>query len=253
MINNQKKGLGAPDFDRLLKKFKINYIKEEIKVKELQTARAQRKSQEDIKKILKNNRHQRIVIIIDRSKGNKDDQLKNDDEKKQNDNNNDDKEFMYIYQLDTKSDKRSKTLPNDYLEETMSYQTTNKIIPNETANPNDLSVGNAFIGGARDIGSRNFVLSFHIHSEDSVTYEQQIKGQKTPFLPYHMLLLWPKYFNDKFKLNNNQIKKKGFELENIYKKWELPTNDKQLLKWVEIIDPDLYKIIQKNHLKYAKK
>ena len=103
-------------------------------------------------------------------------------------------------------------------------------------------------GGRNDIGDRGFVFSFHIHRENKVKCEQLIKGQILPFLPHHIIDLWPIYFHPK----NRNIDKK-YDIKYIYEKWKLPTNDTMLTKWIEIIDPKYYKALQDVHLKYQHK
>ena len=110
-----------------------------------------------------------------------------------------------------------------------------------------------FIGGAKDIGQRGFVFSFRIHSENNISYEQFLKGQRASFLPYHMILLWTNYFRNEFKINDKIMKNHGLTIQDIYNKWKLPVNDEQLFAWAKLVDPVLYKHLEKNHLKYTKK
>eukprot|EP01084_Bolivina_argentea_P045758 84206_1 len=206
---------------------KIDFINEKVAVNS--DAKTLRLIQENIMKKISGNNSERIVVCIDRNKENSDEKNAEDDD-------------IYIYQLgNNKWDKICK----NYNEMHLGWKTKSALIPNWKMNDDDL---NPFIGGSTDIDDQAFVFSYHIHSKDRIKCEQSIKSQKSPFLPYQFIEFWPMYFDKGFNTIDKEL-----NVEYIYKNWNLPTNDERLIKWIQIIDPFLYKNLEKKHLKYIKK
>ena len=152
-------------------------------------------------------------------------------------------DVIYVYQLPKRDE-----LNHDFCEETLSYLTQSAVIPNEEMAVSDLDLAVSMKGGGLDIGGRNFVISFHIHSMDDVKYQQFIKGQKLPFLPYHMILLWKNYFKNGW----NKLNEDKYNIQSVYGQWKLPLNDRMLKKWSQEVDPLLYKLLYEYHWKYIK-
>eukprot|EP00483_Globobulimina_turgida_P004648 UN04657 len=125
------------------------------------------------------------------------------------------------------------------------WKTKNALMPNWKMDDDDL---NAVVGGSSDIGDKGFAFSFHIHSSHGIYCDQWIKSQEMPFLPYHLIDVWPLYFHKDFRKID-----KTFNYQYIYENWKLQTNDVRLNKWIEIIDPDFYQNLEKKHFKYMQK
>ena len=126
------------------------------------------------------------------------------------------------------------------------WKTKSALLPN--FKEQDMGLKDSFIGGSTDIGDNGFVFSFHIHEKHRIKCEQWIKSQKMPFLPYQLIDIWPKYFNEKF----NKIDEKKYNKETIYEEWKLNTKDPRLMKWIKIIDPVFYEHLKDLHLQFEK-
>ena len=204
---------------------------EKIVIKDNKT---NRKLQDLLTGVIKNQRHQRVIIIVDRTKEN-------------GCNKDDGEDMLLIYQL-PKYNQIGKGY--EQCEEHLSLMTANRLFPNwkymDTAQCLDY---NLYKGGVIDIGDRGFVFSFHIHDDKDIKCEQFIKSHKLPFLPHHIIDLWPLYFAK----GCNDIDKDKFDKDKIYKDWKLATNDDRLVAWIESIDPDYYKNLKKDHLEYLSK
>ena len=182
--------------------------------------------------VLNERRYQRIILIVDRSKDNGCNRDQGED-------------MLYIYQLPGYNKIRG-----DYeqCKEHLSFMTKKQLFTDwkEINKGQGLKM---YKGGGDDIGDRGFVFSFHIHEDKKIKCEQYIKSQKLPFLPHHIIDLWPLYFAKGF----NEINKDKFDKEKIYKDWKLATNDDRLMAWIESIDHDYYKDLKKDHLQYQNK
>eukprot|EP01084_Bolivina_argentea_P042384 78148_1 len=163
-------------------------------------------------------RRQRIIVCIDREdKDAKEDKL-------------------IVYQLENDA------INKDYNEMHLSWKTKNQLIPNYK---NEHEEVKELTGATLDIGDKGFVISFHVHSKDRVKCDVWIKTQQLPFLPYHLVEIWPMYWHDKFKKIDDK-----YTLEYIYKHCTAQSKDPRLMKWLETIDPVLYGNLKKKHLKY---
>ena len=132
----------------------------------------------------------------------------------------------------------------DYDEMNFSWKTKQAILPSIKNDDDGLEMYN---GGSTDVGDNGFVFSFHVHDKERIKCEQWIKSQKIPFLPYQMIDIWPRYFNDKYKKIDKEIDK-----QYVYNNWKLSTKDERLMKWIEIIDPLFYDKLKKLHLQFEK-
>ena len=212
------------DIEGLLKKWKINYEKHEGSMSggDWKNIKISRFIQKSMEKVLENKRNQRIILLIDRRSGT---------------------ENIMIYQLP-----KHNAIRRDYCEEALSHMTGFGIIPNQEMESEDMAFPTSLLGAGKNVGGNMFVLSFRVHAVDKVSYEQVIKCQRMPFLPYHMVLIWPHYFGKGF----NALDGKRFNHESIYKKWKLPL-DRELPVWTKLLDPNLYELLKRNHLRYLQK
>eukprot|EP01084_Bolivina_argentea_P230474 388806_1 len=217
-----KNGIGL-----FLKTEKMDMLIEKISLKDI--GRTNRVIQDIITKKISNNRNERIILCIDRTS-------------KRECVSNKTEDMLYVFQLN-EYDKIRK----DYNDEHMSWMTKRQIFPEWRNDINDKKL-KLYKGGGDDIGDNGFVFSFHIHSLNNIKCELFIKSQRLPFLPYHMIDLWPMYFNPKFNKINDKLKDNKY----IYTKWKLPTDDITFLKWIKVIDPQFYKVLQKQHLNVTK-
>merc|ERR1719411_1763662 len=104
---------------------------------------------------------------------------------------------------------------------------------------------NVYVGGEFDIGDNGFVFSFHVHSENRVKCEQYIKTQRVPFYPHYMIDMWPMYFHAKFKQIDDKLDRKY-----VHEHWRLQSHDRMLMVWIKLVDIDLYKYLEKNHIAF---
>ena len=167
--------------------------------------------------------NKRIVVLVDRT-------------------NPEEKDSVFIYQTGSE---QHDVVRKDYSELHMAWKTKTALIPNYKKPDDEM---NPLIGASTDFGDNSFVFSFHVHSEDFVKCDQWIKGQKSPFLPYHIVKVWPMYFHKKSRKLNDR-----YSLKFIYNDWGLPIEDNKTTKWIQTIDPKFYETLKECHLGHIKK
>merc|ERR1712087_580485 len=135
----------------------------------------------------------------------------------------------------------------------MSWMTKKRLMPDWKAEAKDAEVdgddekaNKAFKGGETDIGDAGFVVSFHVYEENKVKVEQFVKTQKMPFLPHHMVDVWPFYFEDEAK----KVDKDKFSVEKVYAGWKVQTRSAMLNKWIKTVDPEYFKEFERRHMKH---
>jgi len=186
-------------------------------------ARTFRGLNELIQKKIEGKSHKRIVVLVDRMDAAKEDQV-------------------YVYQTGIA---QHDEIRKDYSELHMAWKTKTALIPNYKKPDDEM---NPLLGASTDFGDNAFVFSFHVRSDDFVKCDQWIKAQKSPFLPYHMVEVWPMYFHKKSaKLN------KEYTVEHIYDQWGLPMEDIKTRKWIQTVDPKFYETFKKQHVDEVEK
>ena len=171
--------------------------------------------------------HQRIILIVDRSRDNGCDHDQGED-------------MIHLYQLPEYN-----KIKTDYngSEQHLSFMTRKRLFPDWKHVDEGINL-EMYKGAGDDIGDRGFAFSFHIHDKDRIKCEQWIKSQKLPFLPHHMIDLWPLYFARGYK----EIDSDRFDKEKIYTNWKLQTRDHSLMTWIKLITPNYYENLTKDHL-----
>jgi len=221
-------GLGAklgmfPDhgIKEMLERGKIDSDSASFKLQD--EARTFRGLNELIQKQIGSDNHKRIVVLIDRMDAAKDD-------------------LVYVYQT---GNEQHDVIRKEYSELHMAWKTKTALIPNYKKPDDEM---NPLLGASTDFGDNAFVFSFHVRSDDFVKCDQWIKAQKSPFLPYHMVEVWPMYFHKKSaKLN------KEYTVEHIYDQWGLPMEDIKTRKWIQTVDPKFYETFKKQHVDEVEK
>ena len=235
----------VPDFKRLFQKFNIDVKEDKINITNQDLYHQKRKIQNPIMKFLgSGKRNQRIIVLVDRTNGKKQNDL---------DKERDIEDTIYVYQIPNYDD-----IPKDYMDETLHWRTKEALIPSmdydrmkrKFSGHNDDKNGlfRKYLGCYDTLSDRNFIVSYHCHSEDNIKMVQYIKRYSLILLPYHCTTLWPKYFKNNGIFNKIDDKyTKDPKL--IYEKWSLPVHTKRIMQYIRFIDPKLYEILNKKHVK----
>ena len=133
----------------------------------------------------------------------------------------------------------------EYSEEHMSWMTKKQLFPDWDRPGDDLEM---YKGGEMDLGDAGFVVSFHVHEESRVKVEQFLKTQRLPFLPHHMVDVWPTYFDG----SAGEVDGDKYSAAKIYEQWKLPTRNAMLNKWIKTVDPEYFKVFEAKHVRHEK-
>jgi len=174
-------------------------------------------------------RYQRVIMVIDRSA-------------KRGCASEEGTEKLLVFSLEC-----ADTLRKDYSEEALSWLTKKKLFPDWKSDGDDEKARSQLKGGESDIGDAGFVVSFHVHEAAKVKVEQFLKTQKMPFLPHHMLDVWPMYFEEG---KASEVDAEKYSPEKVYAAWKLQTRNATLNKWIRVVDPEYYKEFSRRHGKY---
>eukprot|EP01084_Bolivina_argentea_P087450 157950_1 len=87
---------------------------------------------------------------------------------------------------------------------------------------------NKCVGTDNPLFDRKFVISYHINSEMDIKCIQFFGMHSFILLPFHLIKLWPYYFNDNYNTINKNVL-----IADIYKKWCLPMHTQHIMQWIE--------------------